>query len=293
MVLAARSILTASKGDTVMNKMNTVASPAEMYQSFYGPGIFEPLAEHTVARAAPRPGEHVLDLACGSGIVARRVAALGGPSGKVTGLDLRQPMLDVASSQASPPDGAPITYLQGDATELPFGDEVFDLVICQQGLQFFPDRQRAVGHMHRVLRPGGRTTVACWLGLEHQGVFDAIGEVEKRHFAALGIDDEDYDMPFSLGDAGELGDLLAGTGFSDIEITEHAVTVRFPDPPRFIANCATAYAAVIPAFIEDRAAFERFVTGVEAETRDIVARHTAGDHVVFEMRTNIATAMRR
>src|SRR5690606_9535063 len=140
--------------------------------------------------AAPKPGERVLDLACGTGIIARQVAPLVGGEGKVVALDLRPGML-AAASKLTVPYGAPTERVQGDATELDFAPGSFDLVVCQQGLQFFPDRPAAAAEMKRVLATGGRAVVACWRSLEHHPLWSKMAEAEVRHLAALGADASD------------------------------------------------------------------------------------------------------
>jgi SAM-dependent methyltransferase len=118
-------------------------SAAEIYKRHMVPAIFGPWAEDLVACAAPQPGERVLDVACGTGVVARLVAQRVGPAGQVVGLDLNPGMLTVA--RALPPSqGAMIAWREGNASAIPLADAAFDLVLCQQGLQFFPDRPAAL-----------------------------------------------------------------------------------------------------------------------------------------------------
>jgi ubiquinone/menaquinone biosynthesis C-methylase UbiE len=118
----------------------------EVYERYLVPAIFGPWAADLVALAAPQPGEHVLDVACGTGVVVRLVAPHVGPRGHVVGLDLHAGRLAVA--RALPPaPGAVVEWREGDALALPFAEAVFDLVCCQQGLQFFPDRRTALREM--------------------------------------------------------------------------------------------------------------------------------------------------
>ena len=126
-------------------------TPAEFYEEFFVPGMFRPLADQLLRIAAPQRGSTVLDLACGTGIVARRAAPRIGDSGRIVALDLRPGMIAAASAIASP-EGAVIEWKQGDATALDLPDSTFDLVLCQQGLQFFPDLAQALREVGRVLK---------------------------------------------------------------------------------------------------------------------------------------------
>ncbi|HLU68463.1 MAG TPA: methyltransferase domain-containing protein, partial [Kofleriaceae bacterium] len=117
-------------------------SGPENYQRYFVPAIGAPLAAALVDAAGPRPGERVLDVACGTGVVARLVAERVGSSGAVTGLDCNPGMLAVARSL--PASGARIEWREGSAEALPLSDGSFDLVTCQMGLQFFSDRALAL-----------------------------------------------------------------------------------------------------------------------------------------------------
>ena len=151
-------------------------SPASIYETQLVRAIFEPLARILIERARPEPGEHVLDAACGTGIVARLVAPMVGPSGRTVGLDYDPIMIEMAARLA--PD---IEWRQGDLQNLPFPDGFYDLVICQQGLQYLPDPGAGLRQMHRVLRPGGRIVLATWSDLAkspgHVLLFQALAAI--------------------------------------------------------------------------------------------------------------------
>ena len=124
-------------------------SAAELYQRYLVPGITAKWAEDLVHRAQLRAGEEVLDVACGTGVVARLAAKKVAP-GHVTGLDLNAGMLAVARSVSN--EGAPVNWMEGSALDLPFPSGHFDVVLCQLGLQFFPDQPKALREMRRVVR---------------------------------------------------------------------------------------------------------------------------------------------
>lgn len=260
-------------------------NPAEIYEQFFVPGIFARWTPLLLAYAAPRHGEHVLDVACGTGIVARCVAPLVGAEGKVIGLDVSPTMLAVARALPAP-KGAVIEWREGSALSLPDGP--FDLVVCQQGLQFFPDREAALREMRRVLAPGGRVALSVWQSLQRHPVYKALREAEAHH---LNISVDTVATAFSLGDAGELYRLLNAAGFQHIAITPVSLTVRFPSPERFVALTLFSSAAVVPAFstmdAESRSAL------VQAVSRDIDATlrtYIEGDTIAFPMHAHMAVA---
>ena len=132
----------------------------EAYERYLVPVLFAPCADQLIELAAPGPGERVLDVACGTGIVARRAAARVGAGGALVGLDLNEGMLRVARTVGA--DVRPtIDWRAANAADLPFGDGEFDIVFCQQGMQFFPDRVVALGEMRRVLVPGDAWRWRC------------------------------------------------------------------------------------------------------------------------------------
>src|SRR5436853_5107699 len=118
-------------------KWNVNGNADELYERSPGGYILGPWAQALVARAGLKHGESVLDVACGTGVIARLAAPAVGPTGRVTGLDLNAGMLAVARS-LPPPPGAPITWIEGSAMAMKLPNAAFDVVFCQQGLQFFP-----------------------------------------------------------------------------------------------------------------------------------------------------------
>lgn len=262
--------------------------PAEAYDRYLGPALFEPWAQILLQRAVPRAGEHALDLACGTGIVTRQLAPLLGADGRVVAVDISPDMLAVARAKPAL-EGAPIEWRQGDAGALDLPDAAFDLLVCQQGLQFFPDRAGAVRGMHRVLRPGGRAALAVWLGLQDHALFRAMFEAEGGH---LGVPPERLAMPFSLADPEAIRDLFVAAGFSKVTIEVHARDAAFPEPERFVGLVVTAGAAVIPELALDEAGHQALVRVVLAETAAVLAAHRQGDHLVIPMRAHLVLARR-
>ena len=136
---------------------------AELYQRYLVPGITSKWAEDLVRRAQLRSGEEVLDVACGTGVVAHLAAKKMG-SGRVTGLDLNAGMLAVARGVSG--EGPPVNWMQGSALYLPFPSGRFDAVLCQLGLQFFPDQPNALREMRRVVRDSGRVALSVYSPIE-------------------------------------------------------------------------------------------------------------------------------
>jgi SAM-dependent methyltransferase len=261
-------------------------TPAQAYETFFVPAMFAPCARELLTLLPPQHGERVLDVACGTGVVARTVAPLVGAGGSVTALDLRPGMLAVAAA-LPPPEGAEVEWVEGDAQALDFPDGSFDLVLCQQGIQFFPDRKAALREMRRVLRPGGRVGLAVWQGFERNEFFGAMTEVEVRHLAQVGMTYEDLAQPFLYGEPEWLRRLVADAGLADVHVETRVFEGRFP-ADGFVENVEFAYSAVIPEFAEDPAAFRAFVDAVDREMADLVARHCDGDEIAFPLHVNVA-----
>lgn len=147
---------------------------AESYERYFVPVIAEPLARDLLGQVRPRAGERALDVACGTGIVARLAAGMVGAAGSVTGIDINPGMLDVAKGVSS--DLSPtIEWMESDAEELPFPAESFDLVTCQLSLQFIGNKPVAIKEMHRVLKKSGRVGIALpGRAGEVFGIFSAV-----------------------------------------------------------------------------------------------------------------------
>jgi ubiquinone/menaquinone biosynthesis C-methylase UbiE len=202
---------------------------AESYERFMVPSLFAPWASQLIHRASPQPSERVLDIACGTGIVARNVVSLVGSQGIVIGLDANPDMIRMARATAEK-ENLPIKWHAGPAEQLPFSDENFDLILCQFGLMFFTDRHVALTEMHRVLKTGGRVTLSVWQGLDRHPFYQAIHEVTQRRLGKSSVQ-----AVFSLGDVDVLRKLLTDSGFRHIAIESVSIMARFPNPEEFLA----------------------------------------------------------
>jgi ubiquinone/menaquinone biosynthesis C-methylase UbiE len=206
---------------------------AEIYQRALVPAVFGPWAPRVVELADLRPGLRVLDVACGTGVVARLAAEGVGADGHVVALDLNPGMLAVAGGLPAV-EGAEIEWVEGSAQALPFADASFDVVCCQLGLQFFADREGALRQMKRVLVPGGRAVVMVWREIDRAPGFAVLAAALGR---TIGSDAEALvRAPFALSDAGELSRLLEAAGLSDCSIRAEAGAVRFPSAEIFVRS---------------------------------------------------------
>src|SRR5262245_40302612 len=146
------------------NQWQLSGSAAERYERVLVPAIFAEWAADLVDLAQPRQGEDVLDVACGTGVVARLAAQRVGVAGHVTGLDLNASMLGVARMLPTLPKTAIVVWVEGSAMAMQLPDASFDVVLCQTGVPFFHDRAAGLREMSRVVRPGGRVLVSVWEG---------------------------------------------------------------------------------------------------------------------------------
>jgi ubiquinone/menaquinone biosynthesis C-methylase UbiE len=205
-------------------------SGPEIYERHMVPAIFGPWAVDLVKLSAPKPGERVLDVACGTGIVARLATQHIGPKGRVVGLDLNSGMLTVARSASLGFEN--IEWREGNATALPLSDKTFDLVLCQQGLQFFPDRLASSKEMHRVLAPGGRLAISVWSSISNCPGFLALAEALESHVGSEAA--AFMRSPFSLTTESELRSLVEGAGFRGVRIHPATKRLVFPSPEEFV-----------------------------------------------------------
>ena len=271
-------------------QLRTPKTPAEMYEHFFVPAIFEPLARLTAEAAQVEPGQRVLDLACGTGVVARQLAPWLGDTGRIVALDLRPGMLEVARAIPGVA-GLPVEWRQGNAVALDLPDASFDRVVCQQGLQFFADRRKALSEMKRVLEPSGRLALAVWQGKEQHDFFEAMAAIEFEHLPKVGMREEDLWLPFALGDQKELVQLLDEAGLRRVSVTQQSLTTSFPAAD-FVRNVEFGYAAVVPEFAENPAAFDDFVERVTRDSRELLSRYRRGESIEFRMHTHLLTATR-
>jgi ubiquinone/menaquinone biosynthesis C-methylase UbiE len=263
-------------------------SAPELYQRYLVPAITAVWASDLVDRAALRPGERVLDVACGTGAVARVAAERVGVTGRVTALDINPGMLAVA--RLLPPAlGAAIEWHEASVLALPFSDAAFDGVLCQLGLQFFPDRTAALREMRRVLVPDGRLAVSVFGPIEHGPATHALANALDRHVgpeASVAKRNE-----HALADTEALAALVTGAGLRDVVIRTTSKRARFPSPADYvrIQLAATPLASLI--VLQDAVRRESLVGTLIEDVDAALTPYLGSDglSVPWEVHTVLAT----
>lgn len=254
-------------------------SAAEIYEKSFVPALFAPAAAILADVAGIGPGDRVLDVACGTGALAREAVRRAGPTGKVVGLDLNPGMLEVARRTAPR-----IDWRQGDACSLPFPDGSFDRVLSQYALMFFPDREGALRHMWRVLAPSGRLAVSVCGPLAETPGFCALAEVGAA--ACTPAVAELLRSPFVLGDAGALAALARSAGIERARVETHRQTVRYPSIEALVTT--EVRASPIRGIIDD-AGFAALLEGAERRLAPLAGPDGT---VEFPMPMHVIVAMK-
>jgi ubiquinone/menaquinone biosynthesis C-methylase UbiE len=277
--------LSLQLGGKIQDKIDTMSYLAESYERFMVPSLFAPWASYLIERANPQPGERVLDIACGTGIVARNVAPHVGSQGIVIGLDVNPDMISIARTAAEQ-DHLAIEWYTSPAEQLPFPNENFDLILCQFGLMFFTDRLAALEEMHRVLKTGGRVILSVWQGLDHHPFYQTLHEVSQRHLGKSSVQ-----AVFSLGDSDELRKLLIDSGFLHIEIEPMSITARFPNAEEFLAWEIDVDPTETPALQNlDTEAQQVILAAVRQDMQGLLEEIMQNNQVVLQFHAHVAQA---
>lgn len=252
------------------------AEAAEGFAACIDPYMMAPWVADLIALVQPGADDRVLDLACGTGSVATRVR------GHVVGLDHNLQMLQAANRHAE----ARIHWTQGDAICLPFLSARFDRVLCQQGLQFFPERAVALAEIRRVLVPGGRVGVLVWSRIEENPYCLALARAAGRH-----VDEEvgqQLRASFSLGDGSELEASLREAGFEDVQVRPLRKSLRLAPLAEFVPRhlAGTSLRDVFASQTEETLA--ALIADIVQETKPLLA----GDDVAFPFEVQTAVGRR-
>jgi ubiquinone/menaquinone biosynthesis C-methylase UbiE len=223
-------------------------SAAELYQRYLVPAITAKWAQNLINRVQLRAEESVLDVACGTGVVARLAAK---SRAKVTGLDLNAGMLAVA--RGLPSEGTSIEWMEGSALDLPFPPGSFNAVFCQLGLQFFPDQGRALREMRRVLKRSGRAALSVYSSIQRTPGADAfvIALDDVLGAGASRIKRGEH----SFAGSTQLEILLKDAGFSAIDVQTVVQTIAFPSVLDYVRF--QLLATPMTVLLTDRTASER------------------------------------
>ena len=258
-------------------------SASEAYERYLVPPIFASWADRLIEAGEIHEGDRVLDVACGTGIVARRAASRVDTSGSIVGLDINEGMLAVAEETAV--DVQPsIEWRQADATDLPFPDEQFDVVCCQQALQFLDDPVAAVGEMRRVLTPGGRVALSVWRPLDYQPAYVVLADALERY-----VGDEAGEMmrsPFPAWDGEHLRTLVQDSGFDELSVTIEIGSVRYPSVTEFLRREAASSPLAEPIAALDGTGRDELIRTVEKA----VDAYTDDEGIVSPMESHVVTA---
>jgi ubiquinone/menaquinone biosynthesis C-methylase UbiE len=264
-----------------------MSNPAESYESYMVPSLFGFWASYMIQISSPQQDEYVLDVGTGTGIVARHVASLVGPNGKVIGLDLNPNMLKVARAKAKQED-LNIEWHRGQAESLPFPDKSFDLVLCQFALMFFEDRNAALAQMQRVLKDDGRICLSVWQSLDRHPFYQRLHEAMHKHLGMSAIQDI-----FALGDEQEIRTLLTTAGFQHVDSEPVSMTSRFPNPESFLSGEIDADTAAIPSMQQlDTQRRQALISAIRTDMEMPLREITEDDHVVIPFHAYIVLAKR-
>ncbi len=253
----------------------------QLYERHLAGPLFGPWAQMLVEDTAVAAGECVLDVACGTGIVARLAREPAGPAGKVVGVDVSAQMLEVARSRA--PD---IDWRAGDAAALPLREaERFQVVACQQGLQFIADRATALREMRRALAPGGCLAVSTWRADDEMPLLRELRRVAERHLGPI------VDKRHGLGEPAALEALLRVAGLREVRVKIVSHTIRFPPQSPFLRLNAMALVGMSHAARSlDDARREALIAAIVADSAAIASPFMDAGALAFEARASVALA---
>jgi SAM-dependent methyltransferase len=252
---------------------------AEAYETAFVPAFFAQWAPLLCDAAGVASGHRVLDVACGTGIVARTAADRVAPDGTVVGVDLNEAMLTVARRVR--PD---IEFRQSDASALPAADAEFDAVLCQMALMFFPDRAGALREMARVAAPGATVALLVPGALEHQDSFSWFVDVAVRH---AGPDARSLlTAYFVCGDLDELTALVGSAGLEVLTARTEVGTYRAPSVDAFVTTEVESTPLV-------QRMTDEIYGLIRADAHDVLAPFTTADgRVEAPFQANLVAARR-
>lgn len=210
-------------------KQKELERTAAAYEELLVPALFQPWANRIVDSVEIQPNHKVLDVASGTGVLARTIAKKIGRSDSVNGLDLNPGMLAIARQNA--PN---INWYKGNAEKLPFEDRSFDTVVSQFGVMLFSSPKTALQEMYRVLKSGGQLIVAVFDSIENIPAYQMMADAfERKVDESVG---NALRFPFSMGNTGELESLFSEAGISNTKITTQKETVRFSSPRHMVLS---------------------------------------------------------
>lgn len=253
----------------------------DIYEQYLVAPLFRPWAGPLLEEVGLRLGDRLLDVACGTGIVARVAKEHLGETGKVVGIDISPGMLAVARREARD-----IDWREGDAGSLPLQDgEQFDAVVCQQGLQFFPDRPAALLEMRRAMAIGGRLAVSTWRPDEEFPVLLELRRIAERHLGAI------VDLRHCLGQETIVESLIEEAGFKEVRSSTFTQTLCFGNGADFVRLNTMALVGMAAAS-KDMSDDERakVMEAIANDSAEVVRSNTDYRGFTYEIGTNVVTA---
>jgi ubiquinone/menaquinone biosynthesis C-methylase UbiE len=262
------------------------ASAPELYERYLVPAITSVWANDLLDRVGPRRGESVLDVACGTGVVAR-LAEQRGHIGRLVGVDLNTAMLAVAR-----PKSATVEWIEGSALDLPFDANSFDVVLCQLGLQFFPDRPLALKEMVRVLKPVGRAGLSVYSAIERTPAAHAFVQALDKHLGAASSRTKRSEHLSCA--AQEVGTWAKQAGFGVVNVATVAKQIIFPSMLDYVRFQLTA--TPMATLLKDKGAAERerlIVSIADDAASRLEPSMLAGGKLTFPQESFVVTASLR
>ncbi len=251
------------------------------YELVFVPALFQPWVYRTIDALQIKPGLRVLDVGCGTGILAREIHRHAGPNASVVGLDPHPGMLGVAAELAPG-----IRWKHGVAESIPLVDETFDAVVSQFGLMFFTDRLQGLREMLRVLVPQGQLLVVVWDALEHIPAYAALVALLERLAGRQAADA--LRSPFTLGDSARLSELLTMAGADLVMVRTGTEMAQFPSIRTMVEADLRGWLPVMGVDLD-----ENRISRILYEAEQVLAPYLEpSGAVAFEMRAHIATATR-
>ena len=260
--------------------MNQATFP-EMYEQWLVGPLFRPWADLTLDELNLASGDRLLDIACGTGIVARTARERWGDGTSIVGIDISPDMLAVARRAA--PD---IDWRQGNAAALPLQDgEQFGVIVCQQGLQFFPDKPAAAAQMRLAAAPRARVAVSTWRSDDEIPFFRELRRIAESHLGNI------VDQRHGFGDTAALEQLLRDAGFREVRSRIISRIMRFePDTWLLRGNAMALVGMSLAGKAMDQEEKRRVVDSIVSDSERVREQYSDGSELAFELSTNLTIA---